>query len=182
VRLLLLTGQRLREVAEITWSEIDLDKALWTIPPERMKADAPHVVPLAPKAVELLESLPHWHGPYVFSNKDGARPIAGFSDMKARLDTLMPDISDWWFHDLRRTLRTGLSALRIPETVAELAIAHTQKGLHRTYDQHASLDEKRYRRLGKPRACDLRAGRDRYGFPKPQVSGRVRVTVSSNQH
>ena len=33
VRLLLLTGQRLREVAEMGWNEVDLDKALWTIPP-----------------------------------------------------------------------------------------------------------------------------------------------------
>jgi integrase len=128
----------------MTWSEIYLDKALWTIPPERMKADAPHVVPLALKAVELLESLPRWQGPYVFSNKDGARPIAGFSDTKATLDTLMPDISDWRFHDLRRTLRTGLSALRISDIVAELCIGHTQKGLHKTYDQHSYLDEKRH--------------------------------------
>jgi hypothetical protein len=34
-------------------------------------------------------------------------------------------------------------ALRVPDTVSELCIAHTQKGLHKIYDQHAYLDEKR---------------------------------------
>ena len=46
MRLLLLTGQRLREVSEMSWPEVDLQKRLLVIPAERMKADAPHVVPL----------------------------------------------------------------------------------------------------------------------------------------
>jgi integrase len=57
VRVLLITGQRLREVAEMRWTEIDLDKALWTIPPERMKGDAAHEIPLPPMAVEILAAL-----------------------------------------------------------------------------------------------------------------------------
>ena len=64
-RLLLLTGQRRTEVAEMTWHEVDLDKALWTIPAERMKGDAAHEVPLAQEAVTLLQSMPRWTGPFV---------------------------------------------------------------------------------------------------------------------
>jgi integrase len=142
-RLLLLTGQRRTEVAEMSWQEVDFDKALWTIPAERMKADAPHIVPLAPQAVTLLQSMPRWTGPFVFSTMDGKRPISGFSKMKARLDELV-HVPEWRLHDLRRTMRTGLSALRVPDTVSELCIAHTQKGLHKVYDQHAYLDEKRH--------------------------------------
>ncbi len=143
VRLLLLTGQRLREVAEMTWNEVDLDKALWTIPPERMKGDAAHEVPLAPVAVELLKSLPHWRGDFVFSTTDGARPISGFSKMKLRIDAVTTEpIAPWRFHDLRRTLRTGLSGLPIPNNVAELVIAHAQPGLHKIYDQHSYRAEK----------------------------------------
>ena len=56
----------------------------------------------------------------------------------------MPGVADWRFHDLRRTMRTGLSASRVPDIVAELCIGHTQKGLHKTYDQHAYLDERRH--------------------------------------
>lgn len=144
VQVLLLTGQRLRDVSEMTWAEVDLDKRVWMIPAERMKAAASHIVPLTPEAVAILESLPRWTGPFVFSTTGGRRPIANFSGIKERFDALMPGVEPWRFHDLRRSMRTGLSALRIPDTVSELCIAHTQKGLHKVYDQHSYLDEKRH--------------------------------------
>jgi len=143
LRVLLLTGQRLREVAEMAWDEVELEKRLWTIPQGRMKAEAAHVVPLSPEALAILESLPHWTGPFVFSTTSGRRPIANFSGIKEKLDALMPGVEPWRFHDLRRSMRTGLSALRVPDMVSELCIAHTQKGLHKIYDQHAYLDERR---------------------------------------
>jgi integrase len=74
VRLLLLTGQRLREVAEMAWSKVDLEKGLWTIPAERMKGDAAHEVALAPEAVAILQSLPRWTGPFVFSTNRRPTP------------------------------------------------------------------------------------------------------------
>ena len=58
IRLLVLTGQRKSEVSDARWSEFDLQRWLWTIPAERMKADAPHTVPLTAEAVAVLESLP----------------------------------------------------------------------------------------------------------------------------
>jgi integrase len=126
------------------WAEIDLDKALWTIPPERMKGDAAHEVPLPPIAVEILKGLPRWHGDFVFTTTSGARPISGFSKMKLRIDAAMKEtIAPWRFHDARRTMRTGLGALPVPNNVAELCIAHAQPGLHRTYDLHSYRDEKR---------------------------------------
>jgi integrase len=128
----------------MAWREVDMEKRLWTIPGSRMKADVPHVVPLSPAAIAILESLPRWTGDYVFSGRDGKRPISWFSVIKDRVDLLMPGVADWRFHDLRRTMRTGLSALRVSDIVAELCIGHTQKGLHKTYDQHGYLDEKRH--------------------------------------
>jgi integrase len=109
-----------------------------------MKADAPHIVPLSPTAIDILKDLPRWTGDYVFSTTGGERPISGFSKIKTKIDGLMRGVADWRFHDLRRTMRTGLSALRISDIVAELCIGHTQKGLHKTYDQHSYLDEKRH--------------------------------------
>ena len=144
VRLLLLTGQRLREVAEMSWAEVDVAKGIWIIPADRMKSDTVHVVPLSPDVVAILGSLPRWPGPFVFSTTGGRRPIANFSGIKEKLDALMPGLDPWRFHDLRRSMRTGLSALRIPDTVSELCISHTQKGLHKVYDQHTYLDEKRH--------------------------------------
>jgi integrase len=144
VRLLLIAGQRLREVAEMTWAEVDLEKALWVIPPERMKGDAAHEVPLPPAAVAILKSLPRWRGNFVFSTTGGERPISGFSKMKLKIDAAIAEpIAPWRFHDLRRTMRTGLSALPIPNNVAELCIAHAQPGLHQVYDRHSYRDEKR---------------------------------------
>src|SRR5262249_22237043 len=71
-RLLILTGQRKSEVAEARWSEFDLLKKIWTIPAERMKADAAHVVPLSDDAIAVLESLPHFRGGgYLFSTTFG---------------------------------------------------------------------------------------------------------------
>ena len=46
-------------------------------------------------------------------------------------------------HDLRRTVRTRLSSLRMPDTVAEVVIGHGRKGLQRSYDQHKFIDEMR---------------------------------------
>ena len=79
----------------MAWSEVDLDKAEWTIPADRMKGDAGHVVPLAPASVEILKSLPRWPGPFVFSTTDGRRPIADFSGIKEKIDALMPDVDPW---------------------------------------------------------------------------------------
>src|SRR5262249_55398384 len=56
--MLLLSGQRRSEVAEMTWDELDLDsERVWNIPGERMKAKRPHEVPLTPEMVALLTDL-----------------------------------------------------------------------------------------------------------------------------
>ena len=54
-------------------------------------------------------------------------------------------MSPWVFHDLRRTMRTGLSSLAIPDgdTVRELVIGHKQTGMHEVYDLYQYLPQKR---------------------------------------
>jgi integrase len=141
IRLLILTGLRLREVAEMSWSEVDLDKKLWVIPAARMKGKAAHEVPLATDALALLKSLPHFKGDFVFTTSDGAKPVDGFSKAKARLDKLS-GVKEWKIHDLRRTVRTHLSALPVQDLVRELILAHAQPGLHRIYDLHTYQAEK----------------------------------------
>ncbi|MGA2313391.1 MAG: integrase arm-type DNA-binding domain-containing protein [Xanthobacteraceae bacterium] len=161
-RMLALTGQRKSEVAEARWSEIDLARKLWVIPAERMKADAAHVVPLSDDVIAILEGLPRFKkGDFLFSTTFGVKPVNGFSKAKERLDKRMrlswcalgrvrgvdrrkAHVESWVIHDVRRTMRTGLSALPVSDLVRELVIAHTKPGLHRVYDQHAYLDEKRH--------------------------------------
>ena len=155
-RLLLLTMQRRTELASARWQEIDLDRAMWTVPAARMKGDAPHVVPLAPLAHGIFASLPTFpKGSCIFSTTFGAKPISGFSKAKRVLEALMltelrksqgeaTTLASWGLHDLRRTGRTALSALPVAEVVRELVIAHAKPGLHKVYDQHAYVDEKRH--------------------------------------
>jgi integrase len=163
VRMLLVTGQRLREVANARWSEFDLEAKLWTVPAARMKGDTAHEVPLSPLAIAIIDSLAKPEdrkpGAFVFSTTSGKASISGFSKAKVALDRVIngkrvevdpgtEPIEPFVFHDLRRTMRTALSGLPVPDLVAELVIAHAKPGLHKIYDQHTYRDEKR-------RALDL---------------------------
>ncbi|MCC8949207.1 tyrosine-type recombinase/integrase [Bradyrhizobium sp. Arg62] len=143
-RMLILTGQRKSEVGDARWSEFDLNRKLWIIPAERMKMDEAHVVPLAADVIALLSELPRFKdGDCLFSTHFGAKPCNGYSKAKERLDELTGELEHWVIHDLRRTMRTGLSALPIPDNVRELMIAHAQPGLKKTYDRYAYIEEKR---------------------------------------
>jgi integrase len=142
-RLLLLTGARKSEVAGARWPEFDLNKKVWLVPPERFKSNATHMVPLSDQAVAALESLPHFtKGNYLFTTTFGERPVGGFSKAKVRLDKLM-GAPPWVIHDIRRTVRTRLASLRVPDMVAEMVIGHGRKGIQRVYDQHSYEDEMR---------------------------------------
>ncbi len=160
-RLLALTGQRKSEVAEARWGEFDFGAGLWHIPRGRMKGDAPHVVPLTPQALAILQTLPRFgRGDFLFSTTFGQQPVNGFSKAKNNLDEAMLaelrkqaaddearekiKLEPFVIHDIRRTVRAGLSALPVPDLVRELVIAHSRPGLHKVYDQYAYLDEKRH--------------------------------------
>jgi integrase len=152
-QLLLLTGQRKSEIAEARWREIDLKARLLVVPAARVKSDAPHVVPLVADAMRIIEALPRFmNGDYLFSTTAGATPVNGFSKAKLRLDRLMLDelrkenpealLTPFVIHDLRRTMRTALSVLPVPDLVRELVIGHAKPGLHKVYDQYAYLSER----------------------------------------
>ena len=147
-KLLLLTGARKNEVAGMKWSELDLTKRVWTVPPERFKSNASHLVPLTDQAVEIIKHIPRFtEGDHLFSTTYGKKPISGFSKGKARVDKLIKeDIGKsppWVIHDIRRTVRTRLASLRVSDLVAEMVIGHGRKGIQRVYDQHTYEDEMR---------------------------------------
>ncbi len=161
LRMLLLTGQRHREVAEGRWSEIDPALKLWSVGEERFKSDAPHLVPLTDDVVAVLAALPRFKkGDHIFSTTFGEKPTVISDKIKEKIDARMfrtlkamarmrsddparIELKPWIIHDLRRTLRTHLSALRIPDHIAEMVIGHGRQGLQRVYDQHRYLDEMR---------------------------------------
>jgi integrase len=148
-QLLLLTGARKSEVAGARWSEFNLTKKIWTVPPERFKSNVSHLVPLSDAAVSIIEALPRFtQGDHLFTTTYGQKPIAGFSRGKVRIDKLMVEQlgsppSPWVIHDIRRTVRTRLASLRIPDLVAEMVIGHGRRGLQRVYDPHTYEAEMR---------------------------------------
>jgi integrase len=159
-KMLILSGQRRNEIARLKWSEIDAGEKVINLPAERMKAKRPHEVPLSEAMVKLLDGITRGKGEYVFSTTDGKAPVSGFGKLKARLDKKVAELHaeelkkagqgapkklpDWRPHDLRRTMRTGLGAIReIAPDVRELVIAHVSSALVRTYDLHSYRTEKR---------------------------------------
>ena len=148
-QLLLLTGARKSEVSGAKWSEFDLKKKIWTVPPERFKSNASHLVPLSDAAVAIIEALPRFtKGDHLFTTTYGEKPISGFSKGKARIDKLVKEELGasppaWVIHDIRRTVRTRLASLRISDLVAEMVIGHGRKGIQRVYDQHTYEAEMR---------------------------------------
>ena len=116
LKLLLLTGARLREVAGMRRAELSEDGAIWSIPGMRTKNKRDHSVPLSLLACEIIDGVRTVSGApgFVFSTT-GLTPISGFSKTKRRLDELMAlaakvsgvEIPPWRLHDLRRTCATG---------------------------------------------------------------------------
>jgi integrase len=86
-KLLLLTAQRRDEVGGMRWSELDLDKRIWTLPRQRAKSDRGHELQLSEGAIEILRSLPQiaGDGRLVFTTT-GKTPVSGFGNVKRRLD------------------------------------------------------------------------------------------------
>src|SRR5262245_23232334 len=164
-QLLLLSGLRLNEVADATWSEFDLAQGIWTIPAARMKGKngktRPHSVPLTNNILSIVSSLPRFdRGEYLFSTTSGASPVWVSDKIKKRLDAEMlaelralatergedpaeVKLPAWVNHDLRRTLRSRLSDLRIDADTAEAILAHVKPGIRGAYDQYELFDERR---------------------------------------
>jgi integrase len=146
VKLLILTGQRRNEVAGMRWSEVDLDAKLWTLPKERAKNGREHTLPLSDQAVEILQSLPRIAGSEFALTLFGSRPITGFNLVKQRIGELVPDAAPWVFHDVRRTIASGLARLSVDLPVIEKLLNHVSGsfgGIVGIYQRHSFADEKR---------------------------------------
>lgn len=144
-KLLILTGQRRGEVAGMRWSELDVEKATWTIPAKRAKNATQHVVPLAPTALATLQSVPRFlNSDFVFTTT-GRTPISGFGRLKDRLDEAS-GADGWRLHDIRRTVATNMAMLGIAPHVIEAVLNHKTgivSGVAATYNRHAYQAEKR---------------------------------------
>jgi len=147
IRLLLLTGARLNEVAGMTWDELDFDARSWRLPKERSKNKQAHIVPLNGMAIDVLAALPsiQSQGNFVFT-MSGERPVTGFGDAKRKLDAAMPDVPHWTIHDLRHTCASGMARLGTAPHVIEAVLNHRSgviSGIAATSNRNSHNPEKR---------------------------------------
>ncbi len=152
-KLLLLTGQRRQEVAGMRWDELrDLESAvaIWQLPRSRTKNKRPHIVPLSPPALTIINLMPITSD-FVFS-ATGATPVSGFGKAKARVDRWIGENygpnEHWTLHDLRRTMVTLMNEdLRIAPHVVEAVVNHVsgaaKAGVAGVYNRALYLDERR---------------------------------------
>ncbi len=146
LRLLLLTGQRSGEVLGMTWQEVDLAAATWTIPAERARNGRQHVVPLSGMAMRVLRKARQRapESEIVFpSPKGGTLTNSAISHcVSGNADAFGTD--RWTPHDLRRTVLTGMAKMEIAPHVIKAVANHVESGVtSRVYIRYDYLREKR---------------------------------------
>jgi integrase len=141
VKMLMLTGQRRGEIADLKWSEIDGDTL--ALPAERMKGRRAHIVPLSTQATALIANMPKL-APQVPRPDDRVFGRMHFHRTKPRLDKRMGDVPHFVIHDVRRSVASGMARIGVAVPVIEKILAHksgTFRGIVGTYQRHSFLPE-----------------------------------------
>ncbi len=141
LELLIHTATRTSEVLEARWDEFDFDNALWTIPGHRMKAGKEHRVPLTPRAIAILKSIPQ-QCDLVFPGAKAERPLSNMSmtQLMRRMD-----LGHFTVHGFRSSFRDwAADVAHAPREIAEAALAH-QVGseVERAYRRGDALERRR---------------------------------------
>ena len=144
-RLLLLTGCRRAEIGQLQRSEIDPATGIMSIPGTRTKTKRPLVLTLPPVALEILGSAPKREDRDYFFGVRG-KGYSCWSQGKAQLDARIlaatgKALAPWRWHDLRRTMRSGLGRLGVRPDVAERAVGHVQGKVEEIYDRYQYAPE-----------------------------------------
>ena len=150
LKLLILTGQREREVTDAEWSELDLDQGLWKIPATRTKKGRAHLVHLSPEALSVLAALKIITGKSRFafaSPLKPKQPIHGRSVNNALRTMferqLLPNVTRCTVHDLRRTLITRLPDLGFEPFLAHKIANHVLSGVMAHYNHNEYLETRK---------------------------------------
>jgi integrase len=149
LRLLLCTGQRPGEIAEMRRSEIEA--AWWTIPPERSKNRRAHRVFLNSVARRIIAEIPD-DGDFLFPSPHGEGPIRRHALSRALLrgwekqgdaPPVFDGIPRFRPHDLRRSASTGMARAGIAQSDIDRVLNHAQAGIGAVYNRYAYDAEKR---------------------------------------
>jgi integrase len=122
LKMLILTAQRASEIADLRWSEINLDRDIIVLPSIRTKNHRVHIVPITTSVRAILEARPRREGrDFVFGV--GERGFSGWSKSKVRLDSVL-NIGPFVVHDIRRSVATHMSEIGIPPFHVEAVLNH----------------------------------------------------------
>jgi integrase len=119
LKLALVTGQRIGEVCGMTMEELDLAKAIWTIPAERSKNGKAHTVPLSGMALQLIAEAKPINGRLINRSSEAIAQALLY-----RIDKL--PVQDWTAHDLRRSVCTHLAMMGFSPLVIGSVVNHRQ--------------------------------------------------------
>lgn len=121
---LVLTASRSGEASGAEWGEIDIGRAIWTVPAERMKSGRPHQVPLSMRALAILDEvrISRRDDACVFSGERSGKPM---SDMALLMLLRRMAVGKATVHGFRSCFRDWAGNLTdFPRELAELALAH----------------------------------------------------------
>lgn len=143
LRMTLWAGCRTGEVCNLAWKDVDLKKG--TIHLRETKTGVERYVQLSTQAIDFLKVLRLNSDTYLFPSSRTRLPIQQKylteNAWRMRVDGKMLDIPSWTPHDLRRTVRTGLSRLKCPNEVAEAILGHTKGGVEGIYNLYKYDEE-----------------------------------------
>jgi integrase len=140
---LILTATRANEATGARWREIDLDKAVWTIPAERMKAAVEFRVPLSPRCIEILKAQAAARSrAYVFPGQNRSKAFS-HSALGAVLKRL--GVEGATVHGFRSSFRDWCGEeTATPREVAEACLAHAVgSSVERSYRRGDALEKRR---------------------------------------
>jgi integrase len=142
LRFLVLTATRNGEARGARWSEIDMDAAVWTIAPARMKAGTEHRVPLSDAAADILRELAALRtGDLVFEGHTRGRPLRDttLTETLRRLGYNACSV-----HGMRSCFRDWCADRGEPSDLAEMCLAHTVgNAVERSYRRSDVLERRR---------------------------------------
>lgn len=132
IRALILTGARRREMSRLTWAMVRPDRLV--LPPSHTKQGRPHEIPMVPLLRSTLARCPRQTSGVVFASRKTGGEMSGFTKMLDKLEAKAG--VRFTLHDLRRTMRSGLTELGVDDTAAEMMLAHQRDELERIYDKN----------------------------------------------
>ena len=145
---LILSAARSGEVRKMQWDEIDLERKIWTVPAENMKAKIAHRVPLSPRMIEILnrQGSLGLHDKLVFPSPRGKvfsdNTLSKFlRDKKVSSNTQGRTAV---VHGFRSSFRVWGAQNGYPENLLEQCLAHTERdAVVAAYMRADLLDERR---------------------------------------